>query len=337
MMSVREYVDLKEYNTFGIPACCRYFVESDDAGDLLDFVKTYELNPDEILILGGGSNLLMTSDFPGVVIYPQIKGYEVVREEKADVWVRVGAGVVWDEFVEWAVEHHYGGVENLSKIPGHVGATPVQNIGAYGVEVGERIFTVECIDVLRGETMSFNADECRFGYRDSIFKHEWKNKYIITHVTYRLDKTPEFILDYGAVREEVDRLGEVSLEHIREAIIRIRESKLPDVKLLPNGGSFFKNPVVDHEKAEQLGGLYPGMPVYPLNENSVKLAAGWLIEAAGWKGKCIGHAGVHDKQALVLVNKGGATGVEVAHLANEIKKAVFLKFGIWLEPEVNIL
>ena len=228
-------------------------------------------------------------------------------------------------------------MENLSLIPGHVGATPVQNIGAYGTEAGECIDRVEAVDIVKGEKVTIDAATCRFGYRDSIFKHEWKNRFLVTYVTFRLAKHPEFKLHYGSVKDEVTRLGEPSLKTIRQAIIRIREAKLPDVKVLPNAGSFFKNPMVERAIADTLREKYPALPIYPVDDDHVKLAAGWLIEAAGWKGKVVGHAGVHEKQALVLVNTGGATGIEIAHLANEIKKSVFLQFGVWLEPEVNVI
>ena len=336
-MEIQENFSLKEYNTFHIEATCKYFVRCEREEDLLEFVKDYELKPEEVLILGGGSNFLFTEDFDGVIFYPVMQGYEIVDENEREVLVRVGSGVVWDDFVAWAVERGYGGIENLSLVPGHVGATPVQNIGAYGMEVGESIVQVEAVDIVKAEKVRIDAATCRFSYRDSIFKHEWKNRYVVTHVTYRLMKQPVFRLQYGSVREEVTRSGEITLKAIREAIIRIREAKLPDVNVLPNAGSFFKNPLVERGTADALLAEHPGMPVYPVDDEHVKLAAGWLIEVAGWKGKGVGNAAVHDKQALVLVNKGGASGIEIAHLANEIKKSVFLKFGVWLEPEVNII
>lgn len=336
-MEVCENFSLKEYNTFNIDAACKYFVRCEREEELLEFVRSYELKPEEVLILGGGSNFLFTEDFDGVVFYPMMQGCEIVEENEQEVFVRVGSGVVWDDFVAWAVEHGYGGIENLSLIPGHVGATPVQNIGAYGMEAGESIARVEAVDIVEAKKVEIDAAVCRFSYRDSIFKHEWKNRYVVTYVTFRLMKQPVFRLQYGSVREEVTRSGETTLKAIRQAIIRIRDAKLPDVKILPNAGSFFKNPLVEREAIKKLLVEYPGMPVYPVDDEHVKLAAGWLIEMSGWKGKGIGNAAVHDKQALVLVNKGEATGIEIAHLANEIKKSVFLKFGVWLEPEVNII
>lgn len=336
-MEVRENYSLKNYNTFGIDVKCRYFVESATESDFLDFVSSYELRPEETMVLGEGSNFLFTGDFDGTVFYPVIKGIEIVEENKEHVWVRAGAGEVWDDFVAWAVERGFGGVENLSLIPGHVGAAPVQNVGAYGMEAGDTIDRVEAIQIEKARKEVIPAAECLFAYRDSIFKREWKNRYIITYVVFRLTKTPEFRLNYGSIREELQKMGEVNLKNIRRAIIQIRRAKLPDVKELPNAGSFFKNPVVSREQAEQLKNKYPEMPVYPVDDERVKLAAGWLIEQCGWKGKDLGKAGVYEKQALILVNRAGASGIEVAHLANEVKKSVFMTFGVWIEPEVYVI
>ncbi len=336
-MEVRENYSLKNYNTFGIDVKCRYFVESDTESEFLEFVSSYELKPEEIMVLGEGSNFLFTDDFDGTVFYPTMKGMEIVEENDEHVWVKVGAGEVWDDFVAWTVEQGYGGVENLSFIPGHVGAAPVQNVGAYGMEAGDTIERVEAIQIEKARKETISAAACRFAYRDSIFKGEWKNRYIVTYVVFRLTKVPEFRLNYGSVREELQKLGEVSLKNIRQAIIQIRRAKLPDVKDLPNAGSFFKNPVVSREQAGQLKERYPELPVYPVDEDRVKLAAGWLIEQCGWKGKDLGKAGVYEKQALILVNRAGASGVEVARLANEVKKSVFMTFGVWIEPEVYVI
>lgn len=336
-MEVRENYSLKNYNTFGIDVKCRYFVESDTESEFLEFVSSYELKPEEIMVLGEGSNFLFTDDFDGTVFYPTIKGMEIVEENDEHVWVRIGAGEIWDDFVAWAVEQGYGGVENLSFIPGHVGAAPVQNVGAYGMEAGDTIERVEAIQIEEARKDLIDAADCRFAYRDSIFKGEWKNKYIITYVVFRLTKAPEFRLNYGSVQEELQKLGAVNLKNIRQAIIHIRQAKLPDVKELPNAGSFFKNPVVPREQAEQLKKKYPELPVYPVDEERVKLAAGWLIEQCGWKGKDLGKAGVYEKQALILVNRAEASGVEVVHLANEVKKSVFMTFGVWIEPEVYVI
>ena len=333
-MKIKENYSLKDYNTFAIAVKCKYFAEAATEEELLDFVRTYEWNPEEILILGGGSNFLFTEDFEGTVFYPAMKGIEIIEEDEDFVYVRVGAGEVWDEWVAWAVEHGYGGVENLSLIPGHVGAAPVQNVGAYGMEAGDTIYRVEAIRLDSAELVRIDATDCQFAYRDSI----WKNQYLIARVIFRLTKKPEFRLEYGSIRNELDQLGgEISLKNIRRAIIRIRQEKLPDVAVLPNAGSFFKNPVVSGEMAEKLLLQYPELPVYQVDDERRKLAAGWMIEQCGWKGRSLGKAGVHKKQALVLVNEGGADGTEVACLANEIKKSVFLKFGVWLEPEVYIV
>ena len=337
-MEIKENYSLKAYNTFGIDVRCRYFIEADCEEELLELIASYEWNPHELLILGGGSNFLFTEDFDGTVFYPLMKGIEIVKEDASTVYVRVGAGEVWDDFVAWTVEHQYGGVENLSMIPGHVGAAPVQNVGAYGMEAGDCIFQVEAVDLEKAELTVIDAADCQFNYRDSIFKREWKNRFVITRVVFTLSKEPHFNLGYGSVKAELEKQGgEVTLQSIRQAIIAIREAKLPDVKLLPNAGSFFKNPVVSRKSAEHLLEQYPGMPVYEVDEAKSKLAAGWLIEQCGWKGKRMGPVGVHDKQALVLVNYGKANGTDISRLANEIKKSVFMKFSVWIEPEVYIL
>jgi len=337
-MRIEKDFNLRQYNTFGLDCRCNYFIESDSAEDFVELAASYDLPPEKILLLGGGSNFLFTEDFDGTVIYPVIQGMEIVREEGEHVWVKVGAGVVWDDFVAWAVDNGWAGVENLSLIPGHVGASPVQNVGAYGMEAADTIYEVEAVDIQAASRVTLPAAECCFAYRDSIFKHQWRNKYIITSVVFRLNKRADFKLDYGSIRAELEQAGgEVSLRTVRQAVIRIRNAKLPDVHVFPNAGSFFKNPVVPGAMAKDMKEKYPDMPLYALEEGTAKLAAGWLIEQAGWKGKALGQAGVHDKQALVLVNKGRATGLEIARLANEIKKSVFLKFNVWLEPEVNIL
>lgn len=337
-MEIKEHYSLKTHNTFGLDAKCRYFVESSDADDFLEFVSSYELKPEEVIFLGGGSNFLFTEDFDGTVFYPTMQGIEVVREDACHIWVRAGAGMEWDNLVKWAVEHGYGGLENMSFIPGHVGAAPVQNVGAYGMEAADVITQVEAVNIEQPAKVVLSAAQCGFAYRDSIFKRAWKNKFIVTHVEFCLAKNPEFRLDYGSIRSELEKMGKgVSLETVREAVIRIRKEKLPDVGVIPSGGSFFKNPIVDKSVAEKLKAVYEALPVYPLDDERVKLAAGWMIEQCGWKGKTLGRAGVYEKQALVLVNLGRATGVEIVHLANEVKKSVFMKFGVWIEPEVNVI
>jgi UDP-N-acetylmuramate dehydrogenase len=262
-------------------------------------------------------------------------GVTVVEETREEVFARAGAGVTWDEVVGWAVERGLWGIENLSRVPGHAGATPVQNIGAYGVEVGERVARVEAIDLLERRRVTLEGRACRFGYRDSAFKGEWKGRFVITRVVYRLSKLPCPRLDYKGVQEAME--GAVTLAGVREAITRVREGKLPDVKVMPNAGSFFKNPVVEAAVAGRLREQFPGMPFYPAGEGKAKLAAGWLIEQAGWKGCVMGEAAVHEGQALVLVNRGRARGEEVLRLANAVREGVFSLFGVWLETEVIIL
>ncbi len=337
-LRIEENFDLKPYNTFAVSVRCRYFVESDSEAAWFDFAKQYEWEPEQLVILGGGSNFLFTEDFDGTVLYPTLSGITLLQEQGGEVLVSAGAGVIWDDFVAWAVERGYGGVENLSLIPGHVGAAPVQNVGAYGMEAGDTIDSVEAIDLKRAVPVRIPGSDCHFSYRDSLFKHSWKNRYLITRVTFRLRKKPVYKLDYGSIREELERLGvPLSLSAVRQAVTNIRTSKLPDVQELPNAGSFFRNPVVSAELAAKLQQQYPAVPLYPAEEGMVKVAAGWLIEQAGWKGKTLGNAGVYDRQALVLVNRGGATGVEIARLANAVKKEVFVRFGIRIESEVNIV
>ncbi|WP_443901248.1 UDP-N-acetylmuramate dehydrogenase [Odoribacter laneus] len=337
-MRIEKNFSLRSYNTFDVDVKCKYFVESEKEAEFIDFIREYELKPEEIILLGRGSNFLFTEDFDGTVLYPFMQGIEILSENAEKTSVRAGAGVNWDDFVAWTVAHNLWGVENLSLIPGHVGAAPVQNVGAYGTEAGDCITIVEAIDIEKGIKVQIPATDCRFGYRDSIFKKEWKNKFLITYVVFELSKQARPKLEYGSIKEELKRLGDrYSLQNIRQAVINIRNSKLPDVCDLPNAGSFFKNPVIASSLALQLKSQYPDMPLYTVNESYSKLAAGWLIEQTGWKGKNLGKAGVYEKQALVLVNRGNATGLDIVRLANEIKKSVFMKFNVWIEPEVNII
>ncbi|MFA8435124.1 MAG: UDP-N-acetylmuramate dehydrogenase [Marinifilaceae bacterium] len=335
MAFLHDNYSLKQYNTFGIDVTARYFFEFQEVAEIQQFLKDNPIRDTNYLILGGGSNLLFTEDFDGLVIHPKIKGIEIVREDEDHVWVKAGAYEEWDDFVAWSVNNQYSGIENLSLIPGKVGATPVQNIGAYGVEVQEVITEVEAISIETGSRVTLSNAQCEFGYRDSIFKNELKNLFIVTSVTYQLSKKPNYKTHYGSLSGELENYSEINLQNIREVIIKIRESKLPDPKEIGNAGSFFKNPVIDTEVAGQLQKEYPKIPLYPVNGAHTKVAAGWLIEQCGWKGKQIGNAGVHKDQALVLINCGKATGLEISHLANEIRKSVILKFGITLEMEVN--
>jgi len=338
MFKFSHNISLKDYNTFGISANAKYFLKIDSAEDVIDFFSSNnDFFKKERLILGGGSNLLFTSDFNGLIIYPDIQGIKVLSETDQMVEVEVGAGENWDNYVAKCVEKGWGGAENLSLIPGNVGAVPVQNIGAYGVEAESIILKVNGIDLDTLEKKSIEGCECNFEYRNSIFKTQLKGKFIVTSVVFRLLKNTSFVLTYDVLKTELTKYEEVNLKTIRKAVISIRESKLPDPKKIGNAGSFFKNPVVLAEVAERIEDQYSGIPFYGAGEGKVKIAAGWLIEKAGWKGKSFGNAAVHDKQALVIVNMGNATGREIYELSKKIRMDVYSKFGIELEPEVNIV
>jgi UDP-N-acetylmuramate dehydrogenase len=332
-------ISLKKYNTFGIDHKAEFLIQiktEEEAASLFD--GTVSLKK-PLLIIGGGSNILFTSDFMGTILYPDIEGIKIEKNEPGDgnVIVSAGAGVSWDDLVDWSVNKGFGGLENLSLIPGKVGATPVQNIGAYGVEVGDQITKVRTISTNDGSVRIFNHDECDFGYRTSIFKNREKGNYLITRVYYKFTTKPSLNLSYESLKEEVDNLGKETLETVRRAVIKIRQSKLPDPGLIGNAGSFFKNPVVESSAIFSLKNDYPGIPVFEDKSGHVKLAAGWLIEQCGWKGKRTGNAGIHEKQALVLINFGNATGTEIFNLSEEIKKSVYQKFGIELEREVEVI
>ncbi|MCD4834471.1 MAG: UDP-N-acetylmuramate dehydrogenase [Bacteroidales bacterium] len=337
MLEIKENFTLKKYNTLGIDVKTRYFAEYSSVTELIDFFNLYPKQDLPLIILGGGSNVLFTKDFEGYVLHPDIKGIEIIDDSDDFVKIRVGAGEDWDELVDYCVDRNWGGIENLSLIPGNVGTCPIQNIGAYGVEVKDVITEVETLEVDSLKVFSFKNEECQFAYRDSIFKHKLKGKHIINYVTLQLNKQPVFKLDYGNLNEELGKYNEINIKNIRQAVINIRESKLPKPEDIGNAGSFFKNPVVQNYKADELKKSYPEMPIYIQGNELIKIPAGWLIEKAGWKGKSIGRAGVHNKQALVIVNHGGATGQEILYLAQEIQKSVKEKFGIELEMEVNVV
>ncbi len=332
MKDIANY-SLLSRNTFGMDVKAKRFVEYDNEEELKALIPTLS---GEVLHMGGGSNLLFKGDFEGTVLHSAIKGIEVVDESAESALVRAGAGEVWDDFVAWAVERGYGGVENLSLIPGEVGASAVQNIGAYGVEAKDVIALVEAIDLSNGQKCVFGTEECNYAYRQSIFKNALKGKYAITYVTYRLQKQPVLKLDYGNIRAVLGDNGQHTISDVRQAIIDIRNAKLPDPKVQGNAGSFFMNPVVSREKFLSIQKDYPQMPFYEV-EGGVKMPAGWMIDQCGWKGKSLGRAGVHDKQALVLVNLGGATSDEIITLCNTICKDVKEKFGIDIHPEVNLI
>ncbi|MFP4023819.1 MAG: UDP-N-acetylmuramate dehydrogenase [Thiohalospira sp.] len=337
MYEIKVNFPLKKYNTFGIDVKTRYFSTCSSIDELIQSINIQKKENLPLMILGGGSNVLFTENFTGIIIQPALKGVEVVNENSRAVQLKVGAGEDWDEFVEYCVEKGWGGIENLSLIPGNVGTSPIQNIGAYGMEVKDVITEVETLEIDTFKIHRFKNADCQFGYRDSIFKRTLKGKHIITHVFFRLNKKPEFILDYGNLKNELSTYGEINLQNIRKAVIDIRNAKLPNPEETGNAGSFFKNPVIGFNAFEQLKKSYPEIPFFLLDNKLVKIPAGWLIEKAGWKGKRGGNVGVHQKQALVLINLGKATGKEVIQLAHKIQQSVKDMFGIELEMEVNVV
>ena len=328
--------NLKEYNTFGISVKAEMFAVFSSIEELKQILSFR--NNKKLLVLGGGSNLLLTKDFDGLVIKNEIKRFEVIEETASEVIVESGAGENWHEFVLNCIDKGFGGIENLSLIPGSVGASPMQNIGAYGVEIKDVFESLSAFHIASGEIHYFDKTKCEFGYRESIFKNKVKGEYIILTVTFRLTKNPTINSSYGAINEQLKVMG-IQVPTIKElsaAVIAIRQSKLPDPKIIGNAGSFFKNPTVEIDLLEQIQKNYPDIPNYPAI-NGKKLAAGWMIEKAGWKGKTFDNYGVHKLQALVLVNYGNCTGQEIFDLSSQIIKDVFEKFGVLLEREVNIL
>ena len=336
-MSNLQNTSLKAYNTFGIDVAAEHLVSIESTSEL---VKTLaEINQKELLILGGGSNVLFMNDIKGTVLLNKLEGISVVDENEDHVWVKAGGGVNWHEFVLHCIHQNWAGIENLSLIPGSVGAAPMQNIGAYGVEIKNVFHELEAVEISSGKIKTFSNKECQFGYRESVFKRALKGQYLISSVIFKLDKKPTFKTSYGAITNELEnmKVTELSIQAISNAVINIRQSKLPDPKVTGNAGSFFKNPVVPISLAENIKKEYPEAAAYPLDDNSMKLAAGWLIDKAGWKGKTYGNYGVHPKQALVLVNYGGATGQNIYDLSTEILTDIKSKFGVELEREVNIV
>jgi UDP-N-acetylmuramate dehydrogenase len=310
---IHKNISLKKYNTFGIEAKAKFFVEVNNLDELIAILKDEQFQNIERLILGGGSNMLLTKDFDGLVIKINLIGIEKIKEDENHIYLKSGAGVVWHELVMYCVNHGYAGIENLSLIPGTVGAAPMQNIGAYGVEIKDTFESLEALNISTLQVETFDLLTCRFGYRESIFKHEAKDKYIILNVAFRLNRQPNFQTSYGAIKDTLAEMGisELSLKAVSDAVIHIRRSKLPDPAEIGNAGSFFKNPEIPKVQFEELKEKYPTMPSYPVNETLVKVPAGWLIEQAGWKGQRFGEIGVHAKQALVIVNYGGGKGLEI--------------------------
>lgn len=332
-MQVQENILLKPYNTFGIEAVAMHFTVLNSREQLAEITEW----PGTKHIIGGGSNILLTRDVEGLTILNKLQGIEKIKEDAQHAWLKTASGEVWHELVMYAISHGWAGIENLALIPGTVGAAPMQNIGAYGVEVKEVIEEVTAWHWEEKKFITLSNADCRFGYRDSIFKHELKEKVFITDVLFRLNKQPVFNTSYGAISQELERMGvtELSIKAIADAVIAIRTSKLPDPKVIGNAGSFFKNPTVTKKQYNVLQRNFPGIPSYPIDETHVKVPAGWLIEQCGLKGYTMGNTGVHEKQALVLVNKGNATGNEIWELSEKVLQAVQEQFGITLEREVQ--
>ena len=326
---------LLPYNTFGIDVSASRFLEYASVAELKEYIAQGAVTT-PFLHIGGGSNLLFTKDYDGLILHSRIGGIEVTAEDSQTVSLRVGAGVVWDDFVACCVEHGWYGAENLSLIPGEVGASAVQNIGAYGVEGKDLITAVETVNV-QGYGRVYSVEECEYAYRSSIFKCPENKSVFVTYVRFRLSKEERYTLDYGTIRQELARYPAPTLPIVRKVIIEIRESKLPDPKVMGNAGSFFMNPIVAKEKLEALQRDYPRIPYYELPDGRVKIPAGWMIDQCGWKGKSLGPAAVHDKQALVLVNRGGAKGSDIVALSDAVRASVRDKFGIDIHPEVNVI
>lgn len=322
-------------NTFGLDVKAGRWLEYASMEELKALIAEGQISS-PYLHVGSGSNLLFLGDFEGTILHSAIRSIEMVNQDAEKVWLRVGAGVIWDDFVAYCVERGYYGAENLSLIPGEVGASAVQNIGAYGVEVKDLISCVETVDV-HGDRRVFGVEECGYAYRNSVFKRPDMKSFFVTHVTFALNKAEQYTLNYGTIRQELEKYPQIDLATVRQVIVSIRESKLPDPKVLGNAGSFFMNPIVTRTKYETLLQEYPSMPSYQVDATHVKIPAGWMIEQCGWKGKSLGNAAVHDKQALVLVNCGGATGADIVVLSDAVRAAVREKFGVEIRPEVNMI
>jgi UDP-N-acetylmuramate dehydrogenase len=332
-------VDLRPYNTLNIPATAKNFARVSSVAQLKELLQHPDFPKQPLLVVGSGSNILFADDFDGLVIHMEITGKEVVKETDDHVWLKIGAGENWHQTVRYCVERGWGGIENLSLIPGTVGAAPIQNIGAYGVELEEVFESLEAVDIEGRKIWTYDKEDCEFGYRDSIFKGELKGVVIITRVVLKLSKNPKINTSYGSIKAELEKRGidQPTIRDISDIVIDIRTKKLPNPDELGNAGSFFKNPIVDSVVYERIKKEFPDMPAYPLERGKVKIPAGWLIEKAGWKGKVVGNAGTYKQQALVIVNHGGASGEEILNLAEQIQASVDERFGIELVPEVNII
>ncbi|MCE5346608.1 MAG: UDP-N-acetylmuramate dehydrogenase [Bacteroidales bacterium] len=330
-------ISLKKYNTFGLDYKADNLISIKTEEEAISILKENRKIDQPLFVIGGGSNLLFTGDYKGTLMHSEIEGITIEEEHPEYVIVSAGSGVNWDKFVERCVNNGFGGLENLSLIPGSVGASPVQNIGAYGIEAKDIIEKVRVVSVSDGSVSELTNNECRFGYRNSIFKEEFKNRFLVIRVYFRLSTNPILKLDYGSLTDEISKLGGVNIRNVRQAVVNIRRSKLPDPEILGNAGSFFKNPLVDKDFANALREQYHGIPFYDDPSGKIKLAAGWLVDQCGWKGKRIGDAGIHEKQALVLVNYNNATGKEIFDLSEKIRQSVSDKFGIELEREVEVI
>ena len=338
-MNVIENYPLIKLNTFGIDVKAKYFTSINTVNELIEIKKSEKFKDHELLILGGGSNILFTKDFNGLVILNNIKGKEIVDQNDDSIILKIGAGENWHELVMYCVDNGWGGIENLSLIPGNTGTAPMQNIGAYGVEIKETFVELEALEISSGKIVKFSNSECEFGYRESVFKNKMKNKYIILNITLELNKNPILNINYGDIKAilETKKIETPKIKDVSNAIISIRQRKLPDPKKIGNSGSFFKNPIIDINLLKLIEGKYPNVVSYKINENKFKIAAGWMIEKAGWKGKKFNNFGVHENQALVLVNYGLANGKEIFNLSEKIILDIKEKFGITLEREVNII
>jgi UDP-N-acetylmuramate dehydrogenase len=339
MTQIQQNIPLRQYNTLGIDAMARYFAAFTSADELGELIESNPNTGTTPLILGGGSNILFKNDVNKLVLKNDLPGLTVVKEDADHVYVKAGAGENWHKFVQYCLQRNWAGVENLSLIPGCVGASPMQNIGAYGVEIKEVFAELEAFHLHEKKIHVFTTPDCAFGYRESVFKGKYRNQYVILNVTYRLNKKPTFNTSYGAIEQELERMGvqELSIQAISQAVINIRTAKLPDPAKIGNAGSFFKNPSVGASVYEALKKQYPHLVGYPNADGTIKLAAGWLIEQSGLKGYRRGDAGVHEKQALVLVNYGHATGADIYNLSEDVMKSVHEKFGVVLEREVNVV
>lgn len=339
-MLIKENVSLKPYNTFGVEAIAKYFAVASNQDEVREILNWTKENNQKILLLSGGSNMLIVNDWDGLALKIEMHGIEIVESNEDEAIVKVNSAEVWNDFVQWCIERDLGGLENLSLIPGRAGTAPIQNIGAYGVEIKDTMTELTALEIATGQLRTFTNEQCKFGYRDSVFKNELKGQYLILDVSFKLTKKNHKLhTEYGAIRNELAQMGieNPTIKDVAQAVIKIRQSKLPDPKKIGNSGSFFKNPIIDQKLFNELKLKFPKIVGYPSGDDKVKVAAGWLIENAGWKGKRFGDAGVHKDQALVLVNHGNATGKEIYDLSEKIIQDIFEKYNIQLEREVNVI